>query len=51
MSKEVTTVNLDEELVEWADNNHAELGYRSRSSLLNDLLKDCRAEHADGVEA
>ena len=43
MTKEVTTVSLDEHLVEWADENHVRLGYRSRSALINEMLAEMRA--------
>lgn len=48
--KEVTTVSLDEELVEWADEHHVRLGHRSRSALINEMLAKKRAEVEYGEE-
>ena len=42
----VISANVDDELVEWADRYHAALGYRSRSALITEALREMR-EAAD----
>jgi metal-responsive CopG/Arc/MetJ family transcriptional regulator len=45
----VISANVDDDLVEWADRYHAALGYRSRSALITEALREMReaAEAAD----
>ena len=43
----VISANVDKDLVKWADRYHAALGYRSRSSLINDVLAEKREEVED----
>jgi len=45
----VISANVDDDLVEWADRYHAALGYRSRSTLITEALREMReaAEAAD----
>ena len=43
----VAGVNLDDDLIEWADEHHRDLGFRSRSALINGLLRMKREEYQE----
>lgn len=42
--KKVTSVSLTPERVDWADENHALLGYSSRSEMIDSLLGEKKQE-------
>lgn len=46
----VISANVDEDLIEWADRHHAALGYRSRSALITEALREKREAVADDEE-
>jgi metal-responsive CopG/Arc/MetJ family transcriptional regulator len=45
--KQVTGVSIEKGLLDWADNHYGDLGYRSRSDLLNDQLHRLREAYRD----
>lgn len=45
--KKVTGVSIEKELLDWADDHFGDLGYTSRSDLLNDQLRRLREMYRD----
>lgn len=43
----VISANVDEDLIDWADRYHAALGYRSRSALITEAVRQLREENSD----